>query len=428
MAKKKLNLGILGLGTVGGSVVKILGRRKAEFKKDGYEFILKRVCDKDIKKARLLHLKKGLLTTSPSKIINDPEIDIVVELIGGEHPAKDIIEDALKNKKSVITANKKIVADGGQALARKAKRNGCYFGFRAAITGCHVVMDQLVHGGPINSVVGVFNGTCNYVLTQMKKLGKEQEEVIREAQRLGYAERNPSEDIDGIDTEYKVRILSMLVFGFKAPRERMLIEGIREIALEDIRFSNQLGYEIRLLGILNRNRNMMDVRIHPALVPQGTKFAMLRGAQNCIEIDDILRGRGGAVYEGAGGAPAASAVIQDLIDAADAAPVNWPSRERLEENLSLTPKRTISSKYYLLFKAVNKPGVLAGISSALARHNINIAKVEQKEEERKGLVPIVIITDNAIEQNIWKALKRTSSIDVIRGKPKLIRIVDTLIT
>ncbi len=428
MPKRKLRLGLFGAGTVGRSVVEILRKRGTEFKKDGYEFVLKRVCEKDAGRRRRLLLKKDLLTASVPKILNDPEIDVVIELIGGERPARDIIEGALSSGKSVITANKKMVAEEGMALVRKAKRNDCYFGFRAAITGCHVVMDQLVHGGPIDSVVGVFNGTCNYILTRMKELAREQDEVVKEAQKLGYAERDPSDDIDGFDTEYKVRILSMLVFGFKVPPERMLVEGIRNIAIEDIRFADQLGYEIRLLGILNRRKRVMDVRVHPALVPQGTKFAMLRGVQNCIEIDDVLRGRGGAVYEGAGGTPAASAVIQDLIDAADNAPVNWPSRQRFEEKLSLIPKRTIKSRYYLVFKAVNRPGVLAGISSALAEYDINIAKVEQKEKERRGLVPIVIVTDEAIEQNIRKALKRASRVDVIRGKPKLIRICNTLIT
>ncbi len=423
---KKLKVGLFGLGTVGSSVVEILRKRKSELKKDGYEFILKRVCEKNLKKGRYLRLKRELFTTSIARIINDPEIDIIIELIGGEHPAGDIIDGALRNRKSVITANKKIVAEGGPALVRRAKRNGCYFGFRAAITGCHIVMDQLVHGGPINSVVGVFNGTCNYVLTRMKELGKEQDEVVREAQKLGYAEKDPSEDIDGIDTEYKVRILSMLVFGFKAPKERMLVEGIREVTLDDLKFADQLGYEIRLLGILNRQKNMMDVRVHPALVAQGTKFAMLRGVQNCIEIDDALRGVGGAMYEGAGGTPAGSAVIQDLIDAADGTPINWPSRERADEKLCLITGGMIRSRYYLLFKALNKPGALAGLASVLARNNINIAKVEQKEEEKKGLVPIVLITDSAIERDMRKALKRISQIDVIKGEPNLIRILDTL--
>lgn len=423
---KKLKVGLFGLGTVGSSVVEILRKRKSELKKDGYEFVLKKVCEKNLRKRRYLGLKGDLLTTSPSRIINDPEIDIIIELFGGEHPARDIIDGALRNRKSVITANKKIVADGGPALVRRAKRNGCYFGFRAAITGCHIVMDQLVHGGPINSVVGVFNGTCNYVLTRMKELGKEQDEVIREAQKLGYAEKDPSEDIDGIDTEYKARILSMLVFGFKVPKERMLVEGIGEVTLDDLRFADQLGYEIRLLGILNKQKNMMDVRVHPALVAQGTKFAMLRGVQNCIEIDDALRGIGGAMYEGAGGTPAASAVIQDLIDVADGAPIKWPSLEKARKQLSLVPRSMIRSRYYLVLKAVNKLGVLAGISSALARNNINIAKVEQKEKEKKGLVPIVLITDSAAERDMRKALKRISQIDVIKGEPKLIRILDTL--
>lgn len=421
MADKKLTVGLVGLGTVGGSVVEILKKRRAEFLKGGYDFRFKALCDKNIRKKRGSFIRKDLLTTSYSKILNDPDIDVVIELIGGESPSKEIIQGALDKGKSIITANKGIVSRLGPSIASKARRKGCYFGFRATLTGCYAIIDQLVHGGPIRSAAGVFNGTSNYILTRMKSMGIEQARAVKEAQDLGYAESDPSDDIDGIDTEYKIRIVSMLVFGFNPPRGRMVVEGIRDITLEDLNFAAELGYEIRLVGISRKRENEMDVRVHPALVPKESTFALIRGAQNCIEIDDVLRGEGGAIYEGAGGYPAASAVIQDLIDASENAPINWPSCSLYEDELKLIPRSRINSKYYLLFRARNRPGVLAGISSALAENNINIEKVEQKHEEEDGLVPVVLITDESFEEDIRKALEKISSLDIVRGEPKLIR-------
>ncbi len=421
MAHKKLSIGLIGLGTVGSGVAEILKKRRAEFLKGGYDFRFKALCDKNLKKKHKSFIKKELLTSSYSKILNDPEIDVVIELIGGESPAGKIIRGALDRGRSIITANKGIVSALGPALAARAREKNCYFGFRATLTGCYAIIDQLVHGGPIRSAAGVFNGTSNYILTRMKSMDIEQSQAVREAQNLGYAERDPSCDIDGIDTEYKIRIVSMLVFGFSPPRGKMVVEGIRDITLDDLKFAGELGYEIRLVGVSVKNGREMDVRVHPALVPKESTFALIRGAQNCIEIDDVLRGVGGAIYEGAGGYPAASAVIQDLIDAAENAPINWPSYSLYEDKLSFLPANRILSKYYLLFRARNIPGVLAGISSALADNNINIEKVEQKQEERNGLVPVVLITDEAFEANIRRALKKISSLGIVKGSPRLIR-------
>ena len=424
MKNRKLVIGLIGLGTVGASVVEILRKRRAGFLKGGYDFAFKILCDRDTGKKLQPKLKKEIFTTEPSAILNDPDINVVIELIGGDIPARGILLEAINRGKNVITANKRIVSEIGDVLARKARDKNCYFGFRATLTGCHVIMDQLVHGGPIRSVAGVFNGTSNYVLTRMKELDAEQQQAVQEAQRLGYAERNPSEDIDGIDTAYKLKILSMLVFGFK-PGGKMLVEGIRRVTPQDLRFAGELGYEIRLLGIARKLGSEMDVRVHPALVSHNSKFALIRGAENCVEIDDVLRGVGGAMYEGAGGYPAASAVVQDLIDVADGSPVNWPSYSRYGEKLNLMSRDNIKSKYYLLFKARNKPGVLAGIASALAENGINIEKVEQKGEEEKGSVPVVLITDEAVERDIHRALKKIYSLEIIRGAPKFIRFWQT---
>lgn len=421
MPGKKLSIGLVGLGTVGSSVVEILQKRRAEFLKGGFDFRFKALCDRNTRKRRGALFEKEIITSSYRKILDDPDIDVVIELIGGANPAEEIIFGALERGKSVITANKGIVAGSGPSIAARAREKGCYFGFRATLTGCYAVIDQLVHGGPIRSVSGVFNGTSNYILTSMKDKNIELEQAVGEARKLGYAERDPSDDIDGIDTEYKIRIVSMLVFGFSPPGGKMLVEGIRGITVEDLKFAAELGCEIRLLGISAKLGNEMDVRVHPALVPQDSSFALLRGAQNSIEIDDVLRGRGGAVYEGAGGFPAASAVIQDLIDASENAPINWPAYNLYGDNLSYLPKSKISSRYYVLFRARNRPGVLAGISSALAENGINIERVEQKEEEKDGLVPLVLITDEAFEEDVVKAVDKISAANIVSGAPKLIR-------
>ena len=424
MRKKKLSIGIIGLGTVGSSVVEILRKREAEFLRRGYEFKIRGLCDKKRQKNIYARGKNGFFTTSYQKILNDPGIDVVVELIGGKTPAAEIILGALDSGKNIVTANKGVIARLGPSVADKARRNKRYFGFRATLTGCYAIIDLLAGGGPINGIAGVFNGTSNYILTRMKSARVEQAAAIREAQRLGYAEKDPSQDIEGVDSENKTRILSMLVFGFNPPAGEVPVEGIGNITLAELDRIFRLGYEVRPIGVAKRVGGQLDVRAHPALVPAKSAFYLLSGAQNFIEVDDELRGVGGAIYEGAGGYPAASAVVQDLLDAADNAPIKWPCPGWHSGRLSLLPRERIRSRYYLSFRVIDKPGALAGLISLLAKNKVFVARVERGGSDKNGAASVALITEEAQEGDVKKALEKVSSLAAVQARTGFLRVWD----
>lgn len=419
---KRINIGLVGFGTVGSSVKSTIDKRKGEIKKQhNFEFNIKRIAEKkDFERKK--RVPEELLSTVDD-IIQDPEIDTVIELIGGEDPAKDIIVKALRNKKNVITANKELLADYGDFLIREARKNGCYFGFRAAMTGCYEVLDRLYYGGTVESVIGVFSGTCNYILTEMEKSNKDFDQILKQAQDLGYAERDPSLDIDAVDTKYKLMAIARLVLAASLRRKNFYVEGIRGISLQDIQFAKKLGYKIKLLGIIKREGEEVDIRAHPALIPQDKILASLRGVENCIQINDILKGEGSLVAAGAGGNPAAMAVFSDLIDTAREVKIHWPT---VKKEISIKRINSIKCKYYMRFSAINQPGVLAKVASALAKFNININKVTQEGEKIGAVVPIIIITDEALEGNVKKALKIIDGLPVIKDKTRLIRIEENV--
>lgn len=415
---KKLNIGLIGFGTVGSSVKSIVEKRKEEVKRQhGFEFNIKRIADKG-----KLRIPKKLLS-SVEDIIHDPEIDTVLEIIGGIHPAREIILKALKQGKNVITANKALLAKRGELLISEARKNDCYFGFRAAMTGCYEVLDRLHYGGTVERVVGVFNGTCNYILTEMEKNNKDFGQILSQAQKLGYAERNPSRDIDGSDTADKVRVIARLVLAAPLQGKDFYVEGIRGISLQDIQYAQKLGYKIKLLGIIKREKKQADIRVHPALIPQNKILASLVGVENCIQTYDSLKGESSLVAPGAGGNPPAMAVFSDLIDTAREVKIHWPT---IKKKISLKRINLIKCKYYFRFSAVNQPGVLAKVASALAKFNVNIDKVIQEGKQPGAVVPIIIITSEALEGDVRKALKIIDNLAVIKEKTKLIRIEENV--
>jgi homoserine dehydrogenase len=424
MIEQKINLGLFGLGTVGSSVVKILSTKNAEFKQNyGLELNLKKIAVKRINVKRKVSIARKLLTTSLDEILNDPEIDTIIELIGGTSPAKEIILKALKNKKNVVTGNKYLLAIYGDKLIREARKNNCYLGFRAAITGCHQLLNHLAYSGSIKSIVGIFNGTCNHILTEMEKTGKSFKEALEQAQRYGYAEKDPSMDIEGIDTAHKVMIITRLVFGLPIKITDFHVEGIQNIDIRDIHFVKELGYQIKLLGIIKREDNNLEIRVHPSLVPKDKNIAMLKGIENGIQINDDLRGPSGLYAEGAGGNPTASAVITDLMDIANARAISWPKQI---SSFAIKRMSLVKCKYYMRFNAINKPGVLSRISSVLGKSNINIKNVIQKGDKLGAVVPVIIITDEAFERDIQKALKLIDNLAVVKDKTKIIRIEENV--
>lgn len=428
MIEQKINLGLLGLGTVGSSVVKILSERKNDFKLNyGVEFKIDRIAVRQINAKRKVKVSREILTDNPDEILNNPNIDTVIELIGGVSPAKDFILKALRNKKNVVTGNKHLLALHGDKLINEALKNNCYLGFRAAITGCHQILEHLSYGGPsINNIVGIFNGTCNYILTEMERSNENFNEVLKRAQECGYAEQDPSMDIDGIDTADKAIIIARIVYGLSLKTSDFHVEGIRGIDIQDIKSVKELGYRIKLLAIMKRDNDMLEIRIHPALVQQNKAIAMLKGIENGIQISDDLRGPRGLYAEGAGGNPTASAVIMDLMNIANNASIAWTNKTG---KLSVKRMNSVNCKYYMRINALNKPGALARVSSVLGKFNINIRNVIQKGEERKigAIVPIIIITDEALERDVQKAIKQINSLKLSKEKAIIIRIEDNVL-
>ena len=422
--KQKINLGILGLGTVGSSLVKILMQKNVEFKQNyGVEFNIKKIAVRKINAPRRVAVPANLLTDNPKEITNDPNIDIVIELMGGISPAKEIILQALGNKKNVITANKHLLAGYIDKLISEAKEKGCYFGFRAALTGCHQILNHLAHGSSVNSIIGIFNGTCNYILTEMENNRRSFREVLLQAQEYGYAEADPSMDIEGKDTADKIIIIARLVFGVLIKPNDFYIEGINNIDIDDIQSVGELGYRIKLLGILKRDNNKLEVRVHPCLVPKEKTIGSLMGVRNGIQINDELKGPNGLYADGAGGNPTAMAIIADLINMLEKSVVPWSKQSR---KLTIKPMKMVRCKYYIRISAVNRPGVLSRVSSILGKHSINIKSVIQKGEKPGIVVPLIIVTDEAFEKDIQGAVILINKLDVIKGVSKIIRIEENV--
>lgn len=403
--QKKLTLGIFGLGTVGTGVLQILQKQKEHFKKKyGIEFDIKKIVVKNFSKRRDVKLPKGVLSTNPDAILNDENIDVVFELVGGLEPARSIVMKALENGKHVITANKAILAKSGKEIFSLAEKKRKFLGFRASITGCHDIVEHLGLSGGIQGVYGILNGTCNYILTEMESKKKDFSAVLKDAQKKGYAEAKPSLDVDGYDTADKLIILTSMIFGAFHTRKDIFIEGIKKITLEDIEFAKELGYRIKLLGVSRLVDGKLECRVNPCLVPSAKILGTLSGVENGVTLDDSLRGMSAFTALGAGKNPSASAAVADFIAVASGMPPCFPKRA---QKLPLLKKQESVSAFYLRFSAPNQPGVLSKISAALSRHNINIVSVLQKgQTDRRGaLLPLIIVVDRARKGDVEKAFK-----------------------
>jgi homoserine dehydrogenase len=424
MDKKKITIGIFGLGTVGSGVVELLKKQEKQLKdRYGLEINIKRIGVKTLDKVRSLEIDHSILTTNPNDILNDKEIDTVLELMGGKEDAYRFIQSSIANGKNVITANKAVLGEYGAELAKLVaeSRSDCYFGFRAAITGLQDIIWHLYCSFTINKLVGVFNGTCNYILTEMSEKNKEFKDALSEAQQKGYAEQDPSVDIKGLDTADKLATLCMVAFKTFIKSKDINTEGIDKITLQDIKFAKELGYEIKLLGYAEISGNKLDARVCPALVLKDNMIARLRDVENGVEIGDDLRGGGGFTAPGAGKYPTASAVVADIINMATSH-ANYFPKEVM--NYELQKESGIVCKYYFNFGAKNEPGVLESIAKVFHEHNINIITVLQKGEssERGKTVPLIVITDKELEKNIKSAFAKIKKLNLVTGNSTLMRV------
>jgi homoserine dehydrogenase len=431
LRKSKINIGIIGFGTVGAGTARILLKKRKELeKKVGFSIALKKIADLDTRRDRGVKISKGVLINDANAIINDPGIDIVVELIGGIHPAKEIVIEALKNGKHVVTANKALLAEQGKDIFRAASRSGVDIGYEASVAGSipiiKVVRESLI-GNRINNVYGIINGTANYILTKMTEEGVDFKSVLKEAQDLGYAEADPTFDIEGIDSAHKLTIMASLSYGIPLSFKKVFTEGITKITPIDIQFAQEFGYRIKLLAIAKLVGNEVELRVHPTMIPAEYLISSVNGVFNAIYINGDATGEALYYGKGAGEMPTGSAVVSDIVDIARKISANGNEGVQftaLPVNKALKVKKMedIHTNYYLRLSALDKPGVLSRISGILGSHNISIKSMIQKGRKKEKAVPLVMMTHEAREKDMVRALREINRLSIISGKPMYLRV------
>jgi len=428
-----VNIGLVGAGTVGGGVVKVLDRQIERFKNElGLDIRLARVADKAVGRFAELPVRDAVCTGDVGDILNDDSVRVVVELVGGTGFARTLVLDALKRGKHVVTANKALIAEHGPEIFEAAAAAGVSLYFEAAVGGGMPVIKGIregLAGNNIYSIRTIINGTCNYILTRMASEGLPFADVLRSAQEKGYAEADPALDVGGGDTGHKVAILASLVSGGYVPYGGFPIEGITAIAKEDIECAAELGYVIKLLGVIKKSGAGLDVRVHPAMLSAGHILASVSDVFNAVLLEGDAVGQILIYGRGAGEMPTASAVVSDIIDAArnikDGCPVRVPmDYYRAERRVEIIPVEEIRSRYYLRFTVSDNPGVLASIASRLGAEGISIASVMQKECAGEGGVPVIFITHSALEQGLRNAIAGIEKEAYTRAPTQVIRIED----
>ncbi|MBI5145235.1 MAG: homoserine dehydrogenase [Candidatus Omnitrophica bacterium] len=427
---KKINVGLIGFGNVGSGVVKILRERKTFLKeKIGLEINIAKICDKDIVAKRIVSVDKSLLIREPREIIHDPQIDIIVELMGGIHPAKEYIMEALKNGKNIVTANKALLAQSGKELFATALDRGKSIYFEASVGAGIPLIKSLREGLVANrfkSIFGIVNGTSNFILSQMSHQQCNFAAALKEAKARGFAEKDPTLDIEGIDSSHKLILLTYLCFGRLVSLDDIFIEGISQISLLDVNYARELGFQIKLLAIAKKEGDELDIRVHPTFLPAGHLLASVDGVFNAIYVSSDLAGSLLFYGPGAGQLSAASAVVSDLVDLTQRlkAGLFRPTLNIVMDNSIKKLRRIdeVESRYYIRFMAKDQPGVLAKISGILAKFGISIASVTQKQRHLLEVVPIVMIIHEAKEKNLRSALEMIDRLSVIKQKSVAIRI------
>ena len=433
--KKFISIGMIGFGTIGTGVVRLLKENESLIAgRLGAEIHLRKIADLDIDRSREVTGERKLLTNDAAQILNDPDIDIVVELMGGYEPARTFILAAMARGKHVVTANKALLATHGDEIFRSAVQHQVNIGFEGSVGGTIPVIKTIKESlvaNRIESIFAIVNGTSNFILSKMTDDGGSFETVLKEAQALGFAECNPVYDVEGIDAAHKLAILLSLCYGKKVRLDDLYREGITHIAEQDILFARELGYRIKLLAIAIRRDQRIEARLHPTMIPLNHLLANVNGNFNAFHIIGDASDSIFLYGQGAGMMPTASAVVSDIVDIArdmrKGVSVRVPPRVLDEEGIDeirLMPFDEIRTNYYFRFSAADRPGVLSRISGILGANDISIAAVIQKGRTQGGAVPIVMTTYKARERDVQKALKEIDRLDVVMGKTMLIRIED----
>jgi len=434
---KNINAGLLGFGTIGAGVVKLIARNGALIEeKLGSRLVLKRIADLDITTDRGVPVDAGILTKNADEVLSDPDISVVIELIGGYEPARSFVLKAIENGKHVVTANKALLALHGREIFAAASDKGVEVLYEAAVGGGIPVLSAIrgnLSANNFTTVLGILNGTCNYILTKMTQEGADFAGVLKKAQKLGYAETDPTFDIEGTDTAHKLSILLSLCFGTRVEFNNIHTEGISSISSLDIEYAKEFGYKIKLLAIGKRDGERIEARVHPTMIPVNYPLADVDGVFNAIRLTGDFVGPVMLYGRGAGMDPTASAVVGDVMEISRnilagigkrTAPLGF--QENRLRDLPIKPIGEIFSKFYIRFSVVDKPGVIARIAGELGRNNISIESMIQTARSAQKSVPIVIMTHEAREMDVRRALAEIDSFDIVSERSNLIRIEDNL--
>jgi homoserine dehydrogenase len=429
--KETIGIGLLGLGVVGGGVAKALrGKGETIARQAGSRLEIKGILERDPAKGPRLNIEPELLTTEAQKIINNPEIDIVIEALGGESPAWEYIRDAMLTGKHVVTANKEVMAKHGVELLTLAAEHEVNLLYEASVGGGIPLISPLKQdllANDISAIYAIINGTTNYILTRMGKEGLDLATAMKQAQELGYAEADPSNDVNGTDAAYKLAILATLAFHVEVRPEDVYYEGISRLAPRDFRYAQELGYAIKLLAIAKKEEHSLQVRVHPVFLPEDILLAKVDGVFNAVQIEGDLIGKVLFYGEGAGALPTSSAIIADVIYLAQSINLGFsPGLELwLDPNKIVKPVSEIETRYYLRMTVADRPGVLAQIAQTLGEHLISISSVIQKETDRMArTAEIVIMTHPAREAAVQKALSEMAALEVVKEISNFIRVED----
>ena len=431
---KPVKIGILGLGTVGCGTVSVLARNGQEIaRRAGREIKIVQASARDLKKKRPCPIDGITLVQDPREIVRNPEVEVIVELIGGFEPARELVLEAIAHGKHVVTANKALIAVHGNEIFAQAQKNGVMVAFEAAVAGGIPIFKTVREGfagNRIEWIAGIINGTSNFILTEMRDKGADFAEALKEAQRLGYAEADPAFDVEGIDAAHKLTILAAIAFGIPLKFEQAYIEGITKITRMDVQYAEKLGYRLKLLGIARRTNGGVELRVHPTLIPERRLIANVDGAMNAVLVKGDAVGPTLFYGAGAGAEPTASAVVADLVDVVRTLTVDPHNRvphlafqpDALVD-LPILPIEEVQTSYYLRLHALDKPGVLADVTRVLADFGISIESILQKEPHAgEATVPVIILTQRVREKNMNAAIARIEQLSSIKGHVARIRL------
>ena len=434
MTMKPVKVGLLGLGTVGGGTVNVLKRNGKEIaRRAGRGIEITHASARDIKKSRICDTAGIKLTTNPQDVVDDPQVEIVVELMGGTSTAHEMVLRAIKNGKHVVTANKALIAKHGNEIFTAATKKGVTVAFEAAVAGGIPIIKAIregLAGNHIRWVAGIINGTSNFILTEMRDKGRDFADVLKEAQQLGYAEADPTFDIEGIDAGHKLTILASIAFGIPLQFDAMYTEGISKITREDVAYAEELGYRIKLLGVTKRHANGVELRVNPTLIPERRLIANVDGVMNAVLVNGDAVGSTMYYGAGAGAEPTASAVVADLVDVVRALTTDPENRvphlafqAGALSDLPILPIDEIETAYYLRMQALDKPGVLADVTRILADQQISIEAIIQKEPTPDvQAVSVIILTHKVQERRMNAAIQRIEALGSINGNVTRIRV------